>query len=96
MILLFPVIRMNGTHAETKPQNKQKETSKVVDFDITVHLQDTLNSERARLFLAGNDEKTFRGARTEVTAPGFKAGIEETHPKPSPEDWYHRFCASSA
>ena len=65
-----PRIRITGTHTETKMKNNKKETFKVTDFDITIEVQDTLNPEWARLVLAKNDERTYRGGRIKAIRPG--------------------------
>lgn len=91
-----PLIRMLGTHTETRRRDKRDETVTVTDFDISVSASDLLASPWRRTRVIDNGVKAYRGGRTKSTATGFKADLLSTHAPPSLEEWYHRFCASSA
>ena len=91
-----PMVRMTGTHTETRRNDKKTEKVKVVDFDLTISLSGLLKSYYRKSTIVENEKKTYRGGRTRTVAPGFKADVEATHPVPQLEEWYHRFCASDA
>lgn len=91
-----PMIRMKGTHTETRRRDNRDETTTFTDFDISVSTSDLLASPWRRTKFIDNGEKAYRGGRTKSIAAGFKADLQSTHGVPSPEEWYHRFCASSA
>lgn len=90
-----PWVRMLGTHTETRRDNKKEEKVKVTDFDIKVSLSGILMPSRRKTTIVENGNKTYRGGRVKVVAPGFKADVEASYDPPQLEEWYHRFCASS-
>ena len=91
-----PVVRMLGTHTETRRDNKKEEKVKVTDFDIKISLSGLLLPSSRKTTVVENAHKTYRGGRTRSVAPGFKEDVEASHIPPTLEEWYHRFCASSA
>ncbi len=91
-----PTVRMTGTHTETRRDNKKDEKVNVVDFDLTVSLSGLLEPSKRKTTIVENGKKTYRGGRMRTVAPGFKADVEASHTAPQTEEWYHRFCASSA
>lgn len=90
-----PIIRMKGTHTETRRRDKRDETVTVTDFDISVSASDLLAPPWRRTQVIENGSKAYRGGRTKSIAEGFKADLISTHTAPRLEEWYHRFCASS-
>ena len=91
-----PLVRMVGTHTETRYREKKEEKVQVTDFDITLSMQDLLSPVWRRSRVAENAQKTYRGGVIKGTDPRIKAHPEATHLVPSLEEWCHRFCASSA
>ena len=91
-----PWVRMLGTHTEIRQDNRKEEKVKVKDFDIKVSISGLLMPSRRKTTIAENGNKTYRGDRVKTVAPGFKADVEASYAAPQLEEWYHRFCASSA
>ena len=91
-----PIVRMIGTHTETRTRDKREETISVTDFDISISASDMLATPWRRTICVENGRKTYRGGRWKTVATNFKADLESTHTAPRPEEWFHRFCASSA
>lgn len=91
-----PMVRMIGTHTETRYRDKREESITITDFDITVSLANLLVSPWRRTRVVENGVKAYRGGRTRSIAKGFKVDVEETRSAPSLKEWCHRFCASSA
>ena len=87
---------MLGTHTETRRNNKKEEKIKVTDFDIKISLSGLVLPSSRKTTTADNANKTYRGGRIRTAAPGFKADVEASHAAPMLDEWYHRFCASSA
>ena len=91
-----PWVRMLGTHTETRRDNKKEEKFKVTDFDIKISLSGLVLPSSRKTTVVENAYKTYRGGRMRTVALGFKADVEASHRAPTLEEWYHRFCASSA
>lgn len=91
-----PLVRMMGTHTETRFRDKREETNTVTDFDITLSAADLLALPWRRTRIIENGVKAYRGTRTRSIGSSFKADVETTRPTPSLQEWCHRFCASSA
>lgn len=91
-----PLVRMVGTHTETRTRDKREETVTVTDFDVSVSTSELLAFPWRRTQVIDNGVKAYRGGRTKSIAAGFKADLQSTHTAPRLEEWYHRFCASSA
>ena len=91
-----PLVRMMGTHTETRYRDKREESNTVTDFDITVSTADLLALPWRRTKVIENGVRAYRGTRTRSIASGFKVDTEATSSTPSMLEWCHRFCASSA
>ena len=91
-----PIIRMEGTHTERRRRDKPDDTLRVIDFDITVSASDLLALPWRRLRIMENGMKTYRGTRTKSYAENIKLSIESAARRPTAEELYHRFCASSS
>ncbi|KAI4596794.1 hypothetical protein KJ359_005137 [Pestalotiopsis sp. 9143b] len=99
-----PFIQILGTHQASKKKSDGKsETVRETDFDITVELTPYLYSNAqygkswTQLRTVDNAEKVHRGTSLRKRAPGSKQDLEVGGaPKPSLEEWCHRFCASHA
>lgn len=99
-----PYIRLVGTHTETTRDRKGKtESSTVTDFDVNVELTPFLYSDAqyrkswAYLRTVENSEKARRGTVFAKRAPGSSQDIEVGGtPKPTLQEWCHRFGASHA
>lgn len=91
-----PLVRMIGTHTETRMRDRREETNTVTDFDITMSTASLFVLPWRRTRVVENGVRAYRGSRTRSIATGFNADVEATHSKPSIKEWCHRFCASSA
>lgn len=99
-----PYIRLLGTHTETTRDSKGKtERNTVTDFDVRVDLTPYLYSNAqyrrswTQLRTVENTEKVKRGTVFPTRAPGSVHSIEVgTEPKPTLQEWCHRFAASPA
>ncbi|KAL8725264.1 MAG: hypothetical protein Q9166_007466 [cf. Caloplaca sp. 2 TL-2023] len=91
-----PVVRLIGTHVETRRRNKKDETKRVTDFDISVPLGRLFAREWARTKIVENSQKAYRGGIRKQVDPRTKAHPEAAATAPSLQEWCHRFCASSA
>ena len=91
-----PLVRMVGTHTETRRRRKSEESTIVTDFDISISASDLLAPAWRRTKVVENGMHAYRGGRWKTIAPGYKSDLESTHTAPRLEEWYHRFCASAA
>jgi ribosomal protein L32E len=91
-----PWVRVVGTHTDTRQNKKSKETTIVTDFDISISASDLLTPAWRRTGVIENGMRAFRGGRWKSVATGFQSDLESTHTSPRLEEWYHRFCASTA
>ncbi|KAL8786788.1 MAG: hypothetical protein Q9213_002609 [Squamulea squamosa] len=91
-----PVVRLIGTHSETRRRDKKDETTHVTDFDISVPLGGLLVREWARTKIVENSQKAYRGGIRKQLDPRVNAHSEAAATAPSLQEWCHRFCASSA
>ena len=62
-----PLVRMTGTHTETRRNDKKEEKVKVTDFDITISLSGLLKSRKTTI--VENGKKAYRGGRTTDCRP---------------------------
>ncbi|KAK7911750.1 hypothetical protein PG985_014231 [Apiospora marii] len=96
-----PYIKIVGTHRQTERKSDNKtETKTVTDFDVAVEMTPYLYSNAqyrtswSRLRTVDNGEKVRRGTILKKRAPGAAQHIEVGGaPKPTLEEWCHRFCA---
>ncbi|KAL8765301.1 MAG: hypothetical protein Q9209_007576 [Squamulea sp. 1 TL-2023] len=95
-IIIQPVVRLIGTHMETRRQDKKDETTHITDFDISVPLSGLLAHEWARTKIVENSQKAYRGGIWKRLDPRVNAHSEAAATAPSLQEWCHRFCASSA
>ncbi|KAL9602783.1 MAG: hypothetical protein Q9219_001626 [cf. Caloplaca sp. 3 TL-2023] len=91
-----PMVRMLGTHMETRQRDKKEEKHRVTDFDIKAPLCGLLEQAWARTKIVANAQKTYRGGIVKQVDPRLKAHAEAAETAPSLKEWCHRFCASSA
>ncbi|KAH8203477.1 hypothetical protein TruAng_002348 [Truncatella angustata] len=99
-----PYVKIVGTHqTRTKKSDGKTETEKVTDFDVSVELTPYLYSNAqygkswTQLRTVDDGEKVRRGTSLKRRAAGSKQDIEVGGgPKPTLEEWCHRFCASHA
>lgn len=91
-----PMVRMIGSHVETRQRDKKEEKQRVTDFDITAPLGNLLAVPWARSKVAENAQKTYRGGIIKRVDPRLNANSEDAYTAPSLKEWCHRFCASSA
>lgn len=99
-----PYIQVLGTHqASRKKSDGKTENVKVTDFDVSVELTPYLYSNAqygkswTQLRTVDNAEKVHRGTSLKKRADGAKQDLEVGGaPKPTLEEWCHRFCASHA
>lgn len=99
-----PYIKVKGTHKATRKKSDSKsETETIVDFDVAVDLTPYLYSDAQyrkswkQLRTIENAEKARRGTTLRKRATGSNQDIEVGgSPKPTLEEWCHRFCASYA
>ncbi|KAL8946192.1 MAG: hypothetical protein Q9222_007383 [Ikaeria aurantiellina] len=91
-----PMVRMIGSHIETRIRDKKEEKTRVTDFDIRVAFGRLLAHEWARSKIVDNAQKTYRGGIFKQVDPRAKAHSEAASMAPSLKEWCHRFCASSA
>lgn len=97
-----PQIKITGTHSATR-KNRDGKTEKttITDFDVAVEMTPYLYSDAQyrkswmQLRTADNGEEVRRGTLLRCRAPG-SVGDLEVGPKPTLEEWCHRFCASHA
>ncbi|KAG5998221.1 hypothetical protein E4U43_002463 [Claviceps pusilla] len=100
-----PFVRMVGTHTDKTgggPNDKNRETQQVTDFEIEIELTHLLFSDIrsaqawSTLHTAGNFEKVRRGTVLATRAPGF-GGSGSSVPEegvPGLREWCRRYCAS--
>lgn len=86
-----PLVRIVGTHQETRynSTNKKREKQRVTDFDIAFSLQQYLTRGKGmwQTFTAENSEKTHRGSWRKSRAQGYSQDIEVGEgPEPSLTD----------
>lgn len=99
-----PLVRMVGTHTETTTtttkrrmsKKKRKTETTVTDFDISISAADLLAPAWRRTRVVENAMKAYRGGRRRTVATGYTSDLEPAHTAPPLEEWYHRFCASTA
>ncbi len=92
----LPMVRIVGSHIETRQRDKKEETQRVTDFDVSAPLQGLLTRPWSRTMLATNVHKTYRGGILKQVDPRVKGHAEDAYPAPSLKEWCHRFCASSS
>lgn len=92
----LPMVRMIGSHVETRQRDKKEEKQRVTDFDISAPLQGLLTRPWSRTMLAENVQKTYRGGILKQVDPRVKGHTEDAYTTPSLKEWCHRFCASSS
>lgn len=95
-VAVRPVVRLVGSHTETRRRDKKDETTRVTDFDISVPLGGLLAHEWARTKIVENAQKAYRGGIFKQVDPRMKAHAEAAATVPSLQEWCHRFCASGA
>ncbi|KAI1113247.1 hypothetical protein F5Y14DRAFT_224019 [Nemania sp. NC0429] len=99
-----PYVKLIGTHRETTRDRKDKqETNIVTDFNVTVELTPYLFADAqyrtswSQLRTVDGSEKVHRGTirakRDAASHQGIEAG---TDPRPTLQEWCHRFAASPA
>ncbi|KAL8995608.1 MAG: hypothetical protein Q9169_004682 [Polycauliona sp. 2 TL-2023] len=93
---ILPVVRIVGTHTETRRRDKKDETTRVTDFDIAMPLDSLIEGAWARTKIVGNHQKAYRGGVWKQLDPRVKAHPEAANTTPSLQEWCHRFCASGA
>ncbi|KAL8961871.1 MAG: hypothetical protein Q9193_001641 [Seirophora villosa] len=91
-----PMVRMIGSHVETRQRDKKEEKQRVTDFDITAPLGGLLAAPWARSRVVENTQKAYRGGIFKQVDPRAQAHPEAADTAPSLKEWSHRFCASSA
>ncbi|KAK7953180.1 hypothetical protein PG996_014075 [Apiospora saccharicola] len=100
-----PYLKIVGTHRQVtrKSGDNKNETKTVTDFDVAVEMTPYLYSNAQyrtswqRLRTVDNGEKVRRGTVLQKRAPGAAQHIEVGGaPKPTLEEWCHRFCAHHA
>ncbi|KAK9413971.1 hypothetical protein SUNI508_11423 [Seiridium unicorne] len=99
-----PYIKIIGTHQASKKKSDGKtENVTVTDFYVSIELTPYLYSNAqygkswTQLRTADNGENVRRGTVLKKRAPGSKQDLEVGGgPKPTLEEWCHRFCASHA
>lgn len=91
-----PMIRLVGSHTETRQRDKKEEKERVVDFDISAPLHAFLEQPWRRSKTVENAQKAYRGGIVKRVDPRTKAHPEAAQTPPSLKEWCHRFCASSA
>ncbi|KAL5120719.1 hypothetical protein ACEQ8H_001468 [Pleosporales sp. CAS-2024a] len=97
-----PYIYLMGTHKETVQRGDKKETHHVTDFRIVINMQRYINNgygtrycpPAVPLTTVENSEKTHRGTIRKCRDPRAKQDIEIGTPKPTLQEWCHRYCAS--
>ncbi|KAI1848575.1 hypothetical protein JX265_011571 [Neoarthrinium moseri] len=97
-----PYLRVVGTHtASRKKSDGKTEKKTVTDFAVSVEMTPYLYSAAqygrswTQLRTVDNAEKVRRGTSLKKRAPGSQQDIEVGGgPKPSLEEWCHRYCAS--
>ncbi|KAL8900648.1 MAG: hypothetical protein Q9207_005594 [Kuettlingeria erythrocarpa] len=92
----LPMVRMVGSHVETRQRDKKEERQRVTDFDISAPLQGLLTIPWSRTMLAENVHKTYRGGILKQVDARVKGHAEDAYPAPSLKEWCHRFCASNS
>ncbi|KAL8715115.1 MAG: hypothetical protein Q9220_001072 [cf. Caloplaca sp. 1 TL-2023] len=65
-----PMVRMTGSHIETRQRDKKEEKTRVTDFDIRVPFGGLLVHEWARSRIVDNAQKTYRGGIFKQTGLG--------------------------
>ncbi|KAL8721463.1 MAG: hypothetical protein Q9225_001875 [Loekoesia sp. 1 TL-2023] len=91
-----PMIRMIGSHVETRQRDKKEERQRITDFDVKAPLGGLLEPAWARSKVVENAEKTYRGGIFKQVDLRVKAHAEAASTAPTLKEWCHRFCASSA
>lgn len=91
-----PMIRLIGSHMETRQRDKKEEKERVTDFDINVPLHALLERSWKRSKTVESTQKTYRGGIAKRVDPRMNAHPEAAEMAPSLKEWCHRFCASSA
>lgn len=99
-----PYVKVRGTHKATRKKSDGKsETETITDFDVAVDLTPYLYSDAqyrkswAQLRTVDNGEEVRRGTVLRKRATGSQQDIEVGgSPKPTLEEWCHRYCASHA
>ncbi|KAI4096670.1 MAG: hypothetical protein LQ344_000810 [Seirophora lacunosa] len=91
-----PMVRMIGSHVETRQRDKKEEKQRVTDFDITAQLGGLLAAPWARSRVVENTQKAYRGGIFKQLDPRAQAHPEAADTAPSLKEWCHRFCALSA
>lgn len=92
----IPMVRIIGSHVETRQRDKKEEKQRVTDFDVSAHMSGLLAAPWARSKVVENSQKTYRGGIVRQVDPRLKAHPEAANTPPSLKEWCHRFCASSA
>jgi hypothetical protein len=97
----MPYIYIMGTHKETVKRGDKKETHHITDFRIVINMQRYINNCHGSSYIPSvpittveNGVKTHRGTISKCRAPGIKQDIEIGTPKPTLQEWCHRYCAS--
>ncbi|KAL8837180.1 MAG: hypothetical protein Q9170_002642 [Blastenia crenularia] len=91
-----PMVRVIGSHMETRQRDKKEEKQRVTDFDLKVPLGGLLEPAWARSRTVHNAQKTYRGGIFKQVDPRMTSLTEAAETPPSLKEWCHRFCASSA
>ncbi|KAL9031326.1 MAG: hypothetical protein Q9196_000650 [Gyalolechia fulgens] len=91
-----PMVRVVGSHVETRKRDKKEEKERVTDFDIKAPLHALLEPTWVSSKTVENVQKTYRGGIVKRVDPRMKAHPEAAATAPSLKEWCHRFCASSA
>lgn len=96
-----PLVRIVGTHHETRydASRKKHEKQRVVDFDISFNLSHHLKRE-GQFWAASavdNSDIAYRGSFRMTRAPGYARDLEVGHhANPSLQDWCREYCASTS